>query len=371
MYPALAVLQRLIAKYPHDQVLWVGGDYGMEAELVQKAGVSFEVIPAAGVHGVGMKALPGNLLRLGRGYLAARRILRSYRPDVLFFTGGYVAVPMALAGMRVPSALFVPDIEPALALKTLARFSDHIVVTTESSRDYFPGGASGKSTEVSLCGYPTRPDLVAWDKDRAYEVFGLSPDLPILLVTGGSQGSLSINKALVAALPKLLVEMQVIHLTGPLTWPQFENARDDLPDEIENRYRVYPYLHEEMGAAYSVADLVLSRAGASCLGEYPLFGLPAVLVPYPYAWRYQKVNADYLVERGAAIIVEDVDLNEKMSPLILDLIRDEGRRKKMSTAMEALSRPGAADEIAELIRNLADPMASMLQNQERKGPWPV
>jgi UDP-N-acetylglucosamine:LPS N-acetylglucosamine transferase len=349
VYPALAVLQRLIVKSPHDQVLWVGGDYGMEAELVQKAGVSFEMIPAAGVHGVGIKTLPGNLLRLGRGYLAARRILRSYSPDVLFFTGGYVAVPMALAGMRIPSALFVPDIEPGLALRTLARFSDHIVVTTEDSRDYFPG-----RTQVTMCGYPTRPDLTTWDKDRAYQVFGLSPDLPTLLVTGGSQGSRSINTALVTALPALLVEMQIIHLTGSLTWPQFENVREGLPAEIENRYRPYPYLHEEMGAAYSIADLVLSRAGASCLGEYPLFGLPAVLVPYPYAWRYQKVNADYLVERGAAIMVED-----------------ESRRMKMSAAMKALSHPEAADGIAELIQNLADPTASRPQNQERKEPWPV
>jgi UDP-N-acetylglucosamine--N-acetylmuramyl-(pentapeptide) pyrophosphoryl-undecaprenol N-acetylglucosamine transferase len=102
-----------------------------------------------------------------------------------------------------------------------------------------------------------------------------------------------------------------------------------------------------------------------------LFGLPAVLVPYPYAWRYQKVNANYLVKRGAAVMVEDGDLPEKISPLILDLIRDEDSRKQMSAAMEALSRPGAADEIAEIIRNLADPTASMVKNQERKGPWPV
>ena len=121
VYPALSVLQAL-DKDPLD-MLWVGSEGGMEEDLVKRAGIRYTAIPAAGVHGVGLKALPGNLVRLARGVLASRRILREFNPQVLFFTGGYVAVPMALAGTGVPSLLFVPDIEPGLALKTLARFA--------------------------------------------------------------------------------------------------------------------------------------------------------------------------------------------------------------------------------------------------------
>ncbi len=114
----------------------------MEANLVQqrmltaKGKLSFATIPAAGVHGVGVRHLPGNLSRLARGLFVARRLLRQFQPDVLFFTGGYLAVPMALAGRKIPSLSYVPDIEPGLALKTLARFSTHIALTTEELRGY-------------------------------------------------------------------------------------------------------------------------------------------------------------------------------------------------------------------------------------------
>ena len=115
-------------------MLWVGGAGGMEADLVKREGVRFEAIPAGQVHGVSLRALPGNLWQLGRGFLAARRILRKFRPDVLLFTGGYLAVPMAFAARLLrqgKSLLFVPDIEPGWALKTLARFADQIALSVE------------------------------------------------------------------------------------------------------------------------------------------------------------------------------------------------------------------------------------------------
>ena len=120
MYPALAVLDALHGKV--DPMLWVGSETGMEADLIARTGLSFKAIPAAGIHGVGLRSLPGNLYQLARGYTAARKILRDFNPDVLFFTGGYVAVPMALAAREYSSVLYVPDIEPGLALKTLARY---------------------------------------------------------------------------------------------------------------------------------------------------------------------------------------------------------------------------------------------------------
>src|SRR4030042_6312856 len=152
VYPALSVLKQLMSAHPEPaqpqpakenelRVLWVGGDGGMEADLVKREGLRFESIPAAGVHGVGLRTLPGNLWKLGRGFFSSRRILRKFHPDVLFFTGGYVAVPMALAA-RLPknakSLLYVPDIEPGLALKTIARFSDNMPLTVEESKTFFP-----------------------------------------------------------------------------------------------------------------------------------------------------------------------------------------------------------------------------------------
>jgi UDP-N-acetylglucosamine--N-acetylmuramyl-(pentapeptide) pyrophosphoryl-undecaprenol N-acetylglucosamine transferase len=334
--------------------LWVGGAGGMEAELVKRQGVPYMEIPAAGVHGVGLRALPGDLLRLGRGFLASRNILAQYRPDVLLFTGGYVAVPMALASRLIPSSrrpkvlLYVPDIEPALALQTLARFADRIAVTTETSEQYYSRGE-----KLTVTGYPVRKDLQAWDREAARQGLGLNAQTPMLLVSGGSRGARSINRALIAALPDLLEEMQIVHVSGKLDWAEVEAAAGSLPVELKARYRAFPYLHEEMGAALTAADLVLSRAGASVLGEYPLFGLPAVLAPYPYAWKYQRTNAGYLSEHGAAVIIEDNELPAKMAPLVKELMSDPARREKMSREMRSLARPHAAQEIAQQLKQMA------------------
>ena len=283
-----------------------------------------------------------------RGYAAARKVLREFKPDVMFFTGGYVAGPVALAGTRIPTAIYVPDIEPGLALKLLSWFADRIAVTAEDSRKYF-----SKKDRVIVTGYPVRSDLSKWDKAEAYQAFGFSADLPTLLVTGGSLGALSINEAVTTELPVLLQEMQIIHLAGARTWDQFKSTADSLPEDLRSRYKAYPYLHEEMGAAFTIADLVVSRAGASAIGEYPHFGIPAILVPYPHAWRYQKVNADYLSNRGAAIMLEDDLLPEKLSQQILDIIRSSEQLNGMKQAMKSLAHVDSVNAIAELIVNLA------------------
>jgi undecaprenyldiphospho-muramoylpentapeptide beta-N-acetylglucosaminyltransferase len=344
VYPALAVLQTMQNKA---EVLWVGGEGGMEARLVERAKVPFKTIPAAGVHGVGLQMLPGNTIRLMRGFFAARSILHEFKPEVLFFTGGFVAVPMALAGRvagRVPTALYVPDIEPALALKTLARFADKIAVTAQDSFRYF-----NRQERLVLTGYPTRADLAKWTRTDARRALSLTGDAPVLLVFGGSKGAHSINNAVLANLSALLEQAQVIHITGELDWPTVEARTKELTEAQAARYHAFPYLHEKMGAALAAADLVVSRAGASTLGEYPLFGLPAVLVPYPYAWRYQKVNADALVQRGAAVMLEDSKLSDQFLPTVSDLLNQPQKLASMHDAMKSLSHPEAAAEIGRQI----------------------
>ncbi len=326
-------------------VLWTGGEGGMETRLVERENIPFKTIPAAGVHGVGLRALPGNLVKLLRGTTAARHILRSFKPDVLLFTGGYVAVPMALAGRKVPSALYVPDIEPGLALKTLAFFADRIAVTAPESLRYFR-----RKERVSVSGYPTRNSLTGMSQAEARRRLQLDSDEPVLLVLGGSKGARSLNKAVLAHLPKLLDRVQMIHISGELDWPEVD-ARSRAINHPH--YHPHPYLHEEMGAALAAADLALSRAGASTLGEYPLFGLPSILVPYPYAWRYQKVNADHLVKSGAAVMIEDANLTTQLLPVLDGLLKDPSRLNGMRAAARVLSNPDAAARIGALLVDLA------------------
>jgi UDP-N-acetylglucosamine--N-acetylmuramyl-(pentapeptide) pyrophosphoryl-undecaprenol N-acetylglucosamine transferase len=341
VYPALTVTERL---NDGTEVLWVGSEGGMEAELIDRAHIPYKGIRAAGVHGVSIRQMPGNLVKLWQGYRQAKQILKEYKPDVMMFTGGYVAIPMALAGLRKRTLLFVPDIEPGLALKTLARFSDKIAVSVEDSRRFF-----SKKERIEVTGYPLRQDLMKWTKADALAYFGFNNDKPVILFTGGSSGARSINKAVISILDELLKRYQVIHLTGHLDWETVKAATSNLPQS----YQAFPYLHE-MGAAYAAADLVVSRSGASVLGEYPFFGLPAILVPYPYAWRYQKVNADYLVEREAAILLEDQYLQSQLLAKIDTLVQDQARLSHMKRAMLALAQPQAAERIASLLYELAE-----------------
>jgi undecaprenyldiphospho-muramoylpentapeptide beta-N-acetylglucosaminyltransferase len=347
VYPALAVHHALTLRRLDVETLWVGGEGGMEEDLVKRAGIPYRSIPAAGVHGVGLRALPGNITRLARGVFASRRILREFHPHVLFFTGGYVAAPMAVAGRKTPIVLYVPDIEPGLALKFLSRFADRIAVTASDSKKYFP-----HPERLVLSGYPLRADLSAWSREKARGHFGLDPKIPVLLVTGGSKGARSINMAVLKIVNELLERVQIIHVTGSWDWHVVEKAAQELPAHLKSRYHALPYSHE-MGAALAAADLVLSRAGASTLGEYPFFGLPAVLVPYPHAWRYQKVNADHLAERNAAVILQDESLEDKLLLVLVDLLDKKAKLEAMRAAMRALSQPHAADTIASQLVELA------------------
>src|SRR5512140_1790649 len=168
VYPVLAVLSMMKNEA---EVLWVGGEGGMEADLVTRAGVPFTAIPAAGVHGVGLRSLPRNLWQLGRGVAAARRVLASFKPQVLFFTGGYVAAPLAVAGWRIPSLLYVPDLEPGLALRFLSRFARTIALTAPESRRFFKSRA-----RLEVTGYPTRPELHSWQRASGRKALSLEED---------------------------------------------------------------------------------------------------------------------------------------------------------------------------------------------------
>jgi len=318
----------------------------MEADLVKRAGIPFTAIPAGQVAGMGLRVIP-NLIKVVQGMAISRRILHEFKPDVLLFTGGFVAVPMALAGRKFPSVVYVPDIEPGIALKLLAHNSSIIALTTEESRRYFSPAAR---TEVT--GYPIRSDLFGWTREKALTHLGLHPNQFILLVTGGSSGARSLNRAVLAVLPDLLKEIQIVHLTGRLDWPDVQSAQANLTDSEANNYHPLPYLHE-MGAALAAADLVISRAGASTLGEFPMFGLPAILVPYPHAWRYQKVNADYLTKRGAALMIEDEKLPGQITSIVQALAKDPQKLQQMRQAMLSLAQPQAGQKLATLVRELA------------------
>ena len=354
IYPALAAVTALRNRgLATENILWVGTKGEMEQTLVPRAGIRLETITGGAIAGVPLhrKVINGSKLLLSIG--KALQLVRQFRPDVMFMTGGYMAFPFTLAcrWLGVPIAIYLPDVEPGQSIQFSLRYAQKVGATTDGSAQFVP------ADKLVVTGYPVRPELRAaadLSLEEALTSFDLQPGRPTLMVFGGSRGAQAINRALMKILPELLTTIQIIHISGTFTWDEVDNNAKKLPKALRDFYRPYPYLHEEMGHAFRAADLVVSRAGASMLGESPAFNLPAVLVPLAWAWRYQKVNADYLCERGTAVQLTDETLDEKLLPTIQTLMADPDKLAQMSQAADALDVPNGADNLARLIEDVAN-----------------
>jgi len=361
VYPILTVAAALEslwperAPHPDDPLLlrYAGTADGPEAMLVPRAGIEFTPIAAGQIRIYNPIKLARNALRMARGSRQADVLMRRWRPDAVFVTGGYVCGPVVWAAARhhVPVLIYLPDVTPGLGVRRLARHATAVAVSFPEVAMHF----QDEDIRILDTGYPVRPELQrrSMTKTQARLAFHLSPHLPTLLVFGGSRGARAINQALAAALPHLLDTMQVIHISGELDFPDAQRRAAGLSPEQRERYRLFAYLHEEMIAALHAADLVVARAGASTLGEFPALGLPAILVPLPISGGHQRHNARYLADRGAAVIVENDAMPEQLLPTIQDLMHDPERLDAMSRASAALARPHAAENIAAALIDLA------------------
>ncbi len=354
IYPALAAVSELENEgLQRNQVLWIGTQGEMEETLIARYGIQLRTIRGGAIVGVPLQTSIRNTIKLTWSIGTASKLIRHFRPDVMFMTGGYMSPPVALAAWlhRVPIGIFLPDVEPGSSIKAVLPLAKRIACTTDGSRPYV------RAEKMVVTGYPVRPEIrkaAHLTKEEALAKFNLHPDRSTLFVFGGSRGALNINRALMSALPELLKQLQVIHISGSLTWPEVESNAQQLSAEMRTWYRPFPYLHDDMGSAFRAADLVVARAGASMLGEGPAFGVPAILVPLTFAWRYQKVNADYLTERGAAIQLTDDRLADELLPTVLALLQDKARLLKMSKAAKALDIPEATSRLARFITSLGE-----------------
>lgn len=364
VYPALAVVKWLMAdsrwqmaegsqpsaiSHLPSAICYVGSIGGVEEGIVAKEGLPFRGIEAGGLRGSAPWTMLHNLCKMAVGFLQSLRIIWGFKPEVILVTGGYVCMPVALAGWfcRVPILIYLPDIEPGWAIGILSHFAAMIAVSFAESRRFFP------PHKVAVTGYPVRPELLKADRLAAKQRFHLDEGMRTLLVFGGSRGAHSINLAISCILPELLEACQVIHLCGQEGEGRAKAQWEVLPACLQGRYRVYSYLHEGMADALAAADLVVARAGAATLGEFPALGKPSILVPYPYAGRHQELNAEYLTSRGAAVKVADAELGEKLLPTILELLSDDEALARMGERARALARPEAAQRIAAELRDLS------------------
>lgn len=358
VYPALAAAEALLDLRPNAELSFVGSVDGFERPLIHDAGFTFhhyDEVRAGPLHGVRPLQAAVSAAQLVAGTAQAVGLVRRYRPQALLLTGGWVGLPAAQAArlFGVPALIYLPDIEPGLAIKRLAPLARKVAVTVPDSAAFF---APGKTV---VTGYPLRATVRRATREAGIAHFALDPARPTLLVFGGSRGARTINQAVLAIAADLVhAGAQIIHVTGTLDWETDSARHAALAAEdplLAAHYHLFPYLHDDMGLAMAAADLAVCRSGASTLGELPYFGLPAILVPYPYAWRYQKTNADWLTARGAGLVLRDEDMAPDLLPAARGLLGDPARLAEMRARAQALAQPEGA-ESANGAYNLAREM---------------
>jgi len=353
IYPAIAVVEALHegGNEPAD-VLWLGVPSGLEEESARARGWQFAPVRAGKVRGMGVRAPFAGVEGLASAWAASRH-LRRFRADVLLATGGYVSVPSVLGARMagVPSVVYLPDVEPGWAVRFSRRFADVVAVTCERSRRYLGG------SRVVVTGYPVRSSFVSGSREQARRRLELD-SRPAVLALGGSLGARSINEAVLRWAPQWTPRFQVLHVSGrrDYTWVK-DAAKSAGLVHGEGGYCLYEYL-EDMAAAMLAADLVVSRAGASTLGELTAAGKPGLVVPYPYSGAHQRQNALYLVEEGAAIMLEDAEVRERLGPEVSRLLGDERTLLNMAERSLSLARPEAAHALAELVVSTSRKRAS-------------
>jgi UDP-N-acetylglucosamine--N-acetylmuramyl-(pentapeptide) pyrophosphoryl-undecaprenol N-acetylglucosamine transferase len=350
IYPALAVvsaLQRLCHDDPLE-LLYIGVRGKIDREIVTREGIPFRDVTAGPLRaGSVLSTLRGGA-DLVVGTAQSYSILGQFRPDVVFASGGYgsVGVGLAVRARKGRLLLFLPDVEAGMAVRTLSRVADRIAVTV-------PPAQEGMGYEKTvLTGYPVREAFFNVDRTAARQKLGLDPDLPTLLVSGASSGASRLNHAVSTWVADFLHKGQMIHLCGRSDAAWLRAGRDMLPQNVQSRYHLYDYMHDEMPLAMAAADLGIMRAGASVLGELPATRLPAILIPGEYEGWDQGPNASYLQDNHAAVMLLQANIDE-LHALAIDLLSDKGRLEVMRKALERLARPDASERLARLIMEMA------------------
>jgi len=347
----LALRERGVA-----DLAWIGSRTGIEASRVPAAGIPFHAVEAGKLRRYwDWKNVTDLGVRVPAGFVQSWQLLRRLRPHVLFVTGGFVALPPALAArpLGIPVVVHEQTASAGLANRVAGRFATRIALSFSVARGAFGG------RPVVVTGNPMRPDLSGGSREEACRLFGLDPAEPIVYVTGGSLGSHRINRVVGEALPELLHRTQIVHQcgdnreTGDLQWLAGEAKR--LPDHLRRRYAHRAYVGAELRHIYAAADLVLSRSGAGTVNECCHLGRPALYVPLPGAsGDEQTANARVVERAGGAVVVPQAALTAPALVEALDaLLADRTALAAMGDRARTLAVPDAAERIARLIVEVA------------------
>ncbi|MDR0475601.1 MAG: undecaprenyldiphospho-muramoylpentapeptide beta-N-acetylglucosaminyltransferase [Treponema sp.] len=342
IYPGLAIASYL-KKNPACRVFWIGSNEGMDRAIVEEAGLEFFGIPSGKFRRYFSLKNFSDIFKICAGYFAAKKILKKEKPALLFSKGGYVSVPpaAAAASLKIPVFAHESDFSPGLATKINLRFVEKLFIPYKESETFFSPKVRGR---LDVSGNPVRPEFRSADAGKGRAFLNINEGEPILLVLGGSSGSLEINSLIEKSLPVLAGRYTVVHQTG---------SNSGGIKEAGPRYKPYAYFREELPHIIAAAELVVCRGGAGTIWECAAIGKPMIIIPLQGTGTRgdQVENARLFEKAGAAINLCDDPSPENLSRVVTGLSDDAEKRKAMSAS--SVSGIFAAEYIAGIIMRKA------------------
>ncbi len=347
--PTLAVADSLKTRLPGVELLYIGSKRAEDRRLVEAAGIQFK-----GIHAGKLRRYPSwenflDVFRFWFGIWESGRILKKFRPQIVFAKGGYVSLPVVIAAkhLGIPVVLHESDSHLGLANKMALKSATKLAVAWPIQNYWQNEPKLGKYADKFVyTGLPMTPEFINWKEDKLFE-----NNLPIILFTGGSQGAHAINEMVWEILSQLLRRFNVAHQVGKLDFETAKCRKDNLAPEIQNNYLPFEFDRNIFLSALHSADLVVSRSG-SFVFELAVLSKPSVLIPLPgSANDHQMKNAQWMVNNGAAVALSEEFGAAKLLGTIDNLMNDESKRLAMSDTMKTLGEQSktAADTIAKLI----------------------
>ncbi len=343
IFPALAIASEIRKRFPDADILFVGAESRMEMEKVPQAGYKIIGLPVTGMPrkpGIGMLKFA---VRLLKSYNTAQKIISQFRPQIAIGVGGFASGPLlrAAAAGRVPYLIQEQNSFAGITNKLLGKKADVVCVAFEGMEKYFP------ADKIVITGNPVRENLKAGEtgKQEAADYFGLKKDKKTVLVLGGSLGAQSVNEALMKGLDRIAAsDVQFIWQTGSI---YYRRIIEKIKDKVPQNLFIVEFI-SRMELAYSAADVVISRAGAGTISELCLVGKPAILVPSPnVAEDHQTKNAVALVEKDAAVMIADREIDEKLIYEALRLANMPEECRRLSENIKLMARPDATRHIVD------------------------
>jgi UDP-N-acetylglucosamine--N-acetylmuramyl-(pentapeptide) pyrophosphoryl-undecaprenol N-acetylglucosamine transferase len=360
--PVLAVVTELARLDKTIEILYVGSTEGQESKIIPQTGMKYASISTGKFRRYHTSALlniidPTTLFanisdffKFIRGYFQARDIISEYDPDVIFAKGGYVSLPVGLAAhsLHYPLVIHESDSVMGMANRMLAKKADKVCVS-------YPVKSYNEVDREKLVysGNPVRSDIYGGSIENAVKELGLDPNLPTIMVIGGSQGSLVINQVVSESLTQLLERYQIIHVSGERDYDWLGFQANKLDEKIRSRYRLFNFLSGNLKDAYAASDLVISRAGNNVIAELAAIKRPMILIPLSTsAGSHQLSNAKIVSRMGAAMLLLQENLNAKTLIRKIDYLFDNPEEMKaMTEKVSTLATPDAANIVAKEIYN--------------------